>query len=289
MKKWVRDTAIKILSEKNVDRIKQIRDRKIVKTIPYDEKYHKEWEYINKIGFIKNLPYDWTDEYNYPRIIPQPDGNGCYITVNGEARLYLPSEYGDTYGKRVLRGYIMEQDLRSPHYYFSKNVAVDEGTVFFDCGAADAMITLLNIDKIKKAYIIEPSRAWGNALSKTFAQYKDKIEVIPKLVGDRTDRKETDLTDFIRRHKSDNILIKMDIGGAEVRTVRKILQSINSREYKMKFTVCTYHNNDDYEELYNIFSDAGYLTESSDGYMLFGNPPSFRRGIMRAWIDENEV
>ena len=86
----------------------------------------------------------------------------------------------------------------------------------------------------------------------------------------------------MKAHKNDKIVIKMDIGGAEVRTVRTIFQKINVKEYQLFFTVCTYHNPNDYADLLALFSENGFCVEESKGYMLFGNPPSFKKAIMRA-------
>lgn len=57
----------------------------------------------------------------------------------------LNGKYGE-----MIASVLAEQDDRSPHLYFANYVKVKEGSVLLDVGAAEGLITLLNIDKIKK-------------------------------------------------------------------------------------------------------------------------------------------
>jgi len=201
-------------------------------------------------------------------------------------RIYLPElvEKDDYYwASEMLASVMSEQDARSPHHYFSQNVQVEENSIFFDIGAAEGLITLLNIDKIKKAYLFECEDRWLEALKKTFEPYKDKVTIINKYVSSVNDERNTTLESYLEKHKKDPVILKMDIEGMETEVVPNGLGVYMGAD-NIKFSLCTYHNAGDAEKLKRVLEEYGYSTEFSEGHMIFMNEkPYFRKGIIRAW------
>jgi hypothetical protein len=228
------------------------------------------------------FPYSWTSEYSVKDYKSHRDKKGCYCVVSGK-KLYFPERFSkDAKASLCLYGLMIEQDKRSPHQYFSENVNVMEGDVLFDIGAAEGLITLLNIEKIKKAYLFECDLEWIDSLQKTFEQYADKVVIINKYVSGQNNDTHTTLDTYINKHKEDQILMKMDIEGMETEVLESGLME-NMGDKNLKFCCCTYHKDNDANVIKKLFSEYGYYTEFSDGYMLFGDKPSFRKGVIRAW------
>jgi hypothetical protein len=242
----------------------------------------QESQYIAKIRLLEPIPYPWTKEYHARQFKFHKDQRGYFCTVEGE-KIYFPERYAvDATSSEQLCALMIEQDKRSPHQYFSENVQVNEGDVVFDIGAAEGLITLLNIKKIKKAYLFECDSEWIDELRKTFEPYANKVEIINKFVAGTNDETHTTLDAYIDKHKEDSILLKMDIEGMETEVLHQGLVK-NMGAANLKFACCTYNKEDDADVMEKIFTEYGYHTEFSDGYILFGENPSFRKGIIRAW------
>lgn len=208
---------------------------------------------------------------------------GVFFEIKGR-KLYIRSGRSKGNGPAIMiRDLMMEQDTRSPHRYFSDRLHVREGDIFIDCGAAEGLITLGVIDKVKHAYLFESEKDWNNALVKTFHNENKKTAIINKYVSDCESTDNETLEKYIRRYPpGQRIVIKMDIEGMEGVVLKDILAKCSDRD-DLCFAVCTYHKPGDAEEFEHLFKSYGYKTEFSKGYMVFGHPREFRKGIIRAW------
>ena len=74
----------------------------------------------------------------------------------------------------------MEQDKRSPHFYGIKENILPQ-TVFVDVGAAEGLISLEIIEKVKEVYIFESDTAWVNALKKHLKNMRIKFILLRSL------------------------------------------------------------------------------------------------------------
>jgi hypothetical protein len=232
---------------------------------------------------IQLVPYPWTDEYRARQYKVHKDDDGFYYFVIEGKKIYFPQKIAvNGLGSELLRSLMIEQDKRSPHLYFSENVSLNNGGVFLDIGAAEGLITLLNIEKIKKAYLFECDQEWVEMLKKTFEPYADKVEIINKYVSEINDETHTTLDAYLDKHYEDSICMKMDIEGMETEVIPKGIGK-NMGNKNLKFVCCTYHKKDDAKILENIFKKYGYETEFSDGYLAKSEAPHFRKGIIRAW------
>lgn len=243
----------------------------------------EELEFIRKSRYPATFPYPWFQEYRARQFRIYKDGSGYYCPVMGK-KVYLPeSAERDGWGSVLIAGVMAEQDARSPHLYFSDHVSVEENSVFFDIGAAEGLVTLLNIDKIKKAYLFECEDKWTEALKKTFEPYKDKVTIINKYVSSTNDENHTTLEGYLEKHKNDTVILKMDIEGMETEVVPNGLGEYMGAD-NIKFSLCTYHKAGDAEKLKSALEECGYSTEFSQGHMVLMNEkPYFRKGIIRAW------
>ena len=78
----------------------------------------------------------------------------------------------------------------------------------------------------------------------------------------------------------------MDVEGAEPAALRGAKKILSTN--KVKASICSYHYPDDIIKIKSVFSNCGYKTTASEGYMvLIYNPniwdtADFRKGIVYA-------
>ena len=95
------------------------------------------------------------------------------------------------------------------------------------------------------------------------------------------------LDDYFSGSNEVPTMIKMDIEGYEGRALRSAQRLLRSENGIRKVAVCTYHRQDDEQNLGAFLRECGFKTTPSKGYMLFVydkdvKPPYLRRGIIRA-------
>lgn len=208
-----------------------------------------------------------------------------YILFEGK-RMYLKRSYGyfkEFNGKRYVGDMWGEQDPNSPHLYEAGKIIAEQDDILVDAGVCEGNFTLHNIDKIKKAYLVECDKGWIEALEYTFRPYKNKIQYCNKFLSDH-DSDETICLDTL----VDDVVnfIKMDIEGEEVKALtgaKRVLEESNF----LKCAICSYHRHGDEQKIKQILHSYGFHTEVSKGYMLFASDsyvqknPELRRGIVR--------
>lgn len=254
--------------------------------IVYSEMYRDEYYYVKKRPYSSEFPYTWAESYKVKDYPFYRDSKGSYNLINGKKLYWAESTYTPGAAARQIKALCMEQDERSPHHYFSDKVNVDDDTVLFDIGAGEGLISLLNIDKVKKAYIFEADEERVKALKYTYEPYMDKVEIVDKYVSNHNDMQNTTLETYIERHTNDKCVFKIDIEGMETDVIPAAFGDYWGKE-NMQFACCTYHKKGDADYLEHIFSSAGYSTEFSNGFMLMRNPIEFRRGLIRAWKENS--
>lgn len=178
---------------------------------------------------------------------------------------------------------LLEQNIDSPHRYFTENFHVSKGDVFVDVGAAEGMISLDVVELASKIYIIECEQTWIEWLLKTFAPYKDKICFINKFASDKNDDKNVTLDDLLKDETAP-IFIKLDVEGMEETVLHGAKEVLSRKDTKV--AICTYHGPEDAEKFRYKFKSEGYYTEFSKGYMAMVNDKGsakFRTAMLRAW------
>lgn len=210
-----------------------------------------------------------------------------YVLLDGK-RLYYPA---DTTKAIIQRGYCDEQLIsqhpESPHRYLTNDFNVGPDDVVVDCGAADGNFSLDVVDKVKKVYLFEPTERWQKPLAATFAPWKEKVVIVRKFLSDETNESCVSLDDYFAGKDELPTMIKMDIEGFEGRALASAKRLLKAPNGIRKAVVCTYHRQDDEQNLGAFLRECGFKTTPSRGYMLFVydedvKPPYLRRGIIRA-------
>lgn len=251
-----------------------------------DPEYRDSIDYLQKNG-ATFYPYKgsiWTKKMpllKYP--IFWDEQEETYISFKGSDR--KRKRIWCTF--RTLAAILTEQNERSAHRYFSDSCHVKEGDILVDVGTAEGFIALDSIEKAEKIYLIESDeQKWKNNLEKTFLPYKEKTNIIYKFASDINDKDNVTLDCLLKEDiTSQSIVIKIDVEGNEMKVLRDA-ENLLGRD-NVKFVVCTYHNDTDADEFLQFFTDRGYQTEFSDGYLwvpLFSEKaPFLNKGVIRAW------
>ena len=251
--------------------------KKLVEVFQKDEKYTEEIKYLKKYG-ADYFPYPWAKKHYIWKI----KSGGKYSMAGNER--YMLHKGKKLYMKMIpYSQLLMEQNEHSPHCYFSRNFRFEVGDCFVDVGAAEGMISLDVVEKASKIFLIECNDFWIESLKRTFAPYKEKIQIIRKFVSDVDDEENIRL-DTLLSHVDAPIVLKIDVEGME----RKVLAGANKTLNKetTKVALCTYHRKQDAEVFTDMLKNMGYKFEQSEGYMAMVNDsdnPEFRKAMIRAW------
>ena len=220
----------------------------------------------------------------------QCEKTGLYYVLLGTKKLYFRRGLSELEVQSCYKSLLLEQDPRSPHSYVGVNFSVDENSVLYDVGAAEGIFTLLNIEKVKHAFLFECDENWIEALNMTFSPWKDKITIVQKYVANQDDEQCVTLDEFAYKNKFPDY-VKMDIEGAECNALSGAVRIIKRKS--IKWSVCVYHKHDDKTDVSSFFSTNDYNIVFSEGLMFVlweDNrfpiyPPYFRNGILRAKCD----
>ena len=259
------------------------------KILSYMRKNTIEGEAKEVYTFLRNnsfsiFPYEFIKKYksNDIAVYTDPDCNMKYVMHERLNRLYFKSGMNKGEIKKSYAWLNLEQDIDSPHRYELGNFKVNDGDIVVDIGVAEGNFALSVVERAKKLYLFEADKTWIPSLEKTFAPWKDKVIIVNKYVSDRNTDTEVCLDAYFDGIEID--FFKIDVEGAET----KVLSSeILSSKKNLKIAVCTYHRQDDAEEINKILQTNGFRTEFSKGYMIFSydkdlSSPYLRKGLIRA-------
>jgi hypothetical protein len=263
-----------------------------LKIIKYIEK-NFEYDIFEKkaiVDFLKHnplsvFPYYFTKKYNPENIKVYTDSeNGMKYVLHENKRLYFKKSMDENAIKICYSNRLMEQDIESPHRYETTDFSVHEADIVADVGTAEGNFGLSVVEKAKKLYLFEINEEWIEALKTTFAPWKEKVFIVNKYVSDNNENDCTTLDAFFVNETPD--FIKADIEGYESNLLRGSKNIISSND-SIKIILCTYHRQNDAEELNRMLAELGFRTEFSKGYMIFVydktlSEPYLRKGLIRA-------
>lgn len=255
----------------------------------------KQGKLLERKGWLSVFLGDWTEQYENYYVEAQFDHNSEMFYVEhasclggGTNRMYFPRAWGAWYVRRYYSGILKEQDIHSPHLYFTESLRHEdlEGTVI-DCGAAEGIFLLDIINRAKKVYCFEPDPLWQEPLAHTIEPFYSKVTFEKKFIGDsRNDEKREISLDeyFDEEFPTDVKMIKLDIEGAEqkaLRGMRKLLE-LNPAAILL---VCAYHSQGAEIEIRDIMEPLGYTVVPRDNYMLVAlgenaKYPYIRHGVL---------
>lgn len=259
--------------------------------------YNLELQFLKENKQFNAFPYKKINSFFCESFIDEST-QLKYVLHKGK-KLFFPREYSLDFVKSMYENYISEECIlggdykeKQPHQYESPTFYVDNSDVLVDVGGAEALFTLDHIDVVKKAYVIESDTLWIEVLKNTFAPYKDKVVIVQTLISDADTSTTKTLSSILKLENAEKLFIKMDIEGYEYQTLQSSLDFLSTKQC-VKIACCTYHYQDDYEKISNLFKKYNYTCELSEGYMLFPrkddlNPPYFRHGLIRATLIPNQ-
>lgn len=282
----------------DISRIKMYKS--VLHFYPDNSKNHSQ--YYDELLFLKQHKTFLTFPYEKIRTIIQPttgidDCSHLPYVIHKNKKLFFPETWTE---KQALDYYIhavsVENILeigegyltKTPHKYQSSNHKIENGDILIDAGCAEGLFSLNAIDQVSHVTIIECDKQWERPLEETFKPYKNKVEFIFKMLGDKDCDNTISLPTILQNLKNDTTFIKMDIEGAEVNVLKSSIDFFSKCTRTVKVSCCTYHNNDDFDKVHSLLSPLASSIENSDGHMLIfdykDNRPYFRHGVIRATL-----
>lgn len=267
--------------------IATVRNRNYLKSCIHDLLLPKE-EVNQIVKFLSryliemnNYPFIHKYLYRYIRVYVDKEVEMNYVLHN-KKRLYFKRGMTKSQVRYAYNYLCIEQDKESPHSYnFEKINFVNE--VVADIGAAEGIWGLNIIDKVKMLYLFECDERWVEALSQTFLPWKEKVFIVQKYVSDKVYKNNISLDSFFYLKNIPLSIIKADIEGSEIDMLLGAKNMINAKWLK-HLIVCTYHRNDDYENICKILRENKYQISSSKGFLAMYNYPDlsqvFRKGVV---------
>jgi hypothetical protein len=234
---------------------------------------------------LEIFPYNFAGKYvpGDVEVLTDDESKSRYVFLDGR-KLYFKKRWTK---KRIRKGFsdlLREQDPASPHRYLVEGFDVNENDVVADIGAAEGNFSLSIVERVKKIYIFEYNPGWVAALEKTFAPWKDKVEIINKRVADFDDEKHVRFDTFLR-DREEITFMKIDVDGAE-QSVLNSSKRILAGSHPLKIALCTYHRNNDESDFTTLLQGFGFTVTASKGYMIHFydkqiKAPYLRRGLIR--------
>lgn len=245
-----------------------------------DKEMNHALDYIKKNG-IAVFPYPFNDNHNSKDVILHKDDNGLFYTIRNKKKLYFRRDMTYKSIRNMYNSLLIEQEIESAHRYLTENFNVTENDILVDIGCAEGFLALDVVEKAKKIYLFEYEDAWIEALQHTFAPWKEKVEIIKKYVSDQTDDNNIAIDHFFENREDLPTFVKIDVEGAEMQVLNGMQQTINKANH-IKLAVCTYHKQNDYEDITSYISNIGLNYTTSKNYMLCDDiKPYFRKGLIR--------
>jgi Methyltransferase FkbM domain len=233
---------------------------------------------MGKYG-ITSYPYPYMLEYQKKEIQVELDKeqNLPYV-LHQNRRLFFPEFYTEEKVKKDYRALLIEQDIRSAHRYVVNYDDLKNRTLL-DVGAAEGIFSLDTIELTKRVVLFERESYWLKPLNATFAPWKDKVTLVEKYVGNKSEGIFVTLDGFLSDDLRENLFIKMDIEGAERLALEGAAKTLEFGR-NIQLAVCTYHRKNDPEYIAGLLQRHGFSTEFTDGLMYWNKRVS--KGVVRA-------
>lgn len=222
-------------------------------------------EYIDKERRVLPISYDFVKEYEkYPVEVYRDGECGMmYVPYKGR-KMYFPASWDGPRIANYYSGIMMEQDERSPHYYYDEDFGVREGDVVVDAGAAEGNFSLDYIDKASKIYLIEADAEWVAALKQTFRNDAEKVRIIEGYLGSFQEGIYVSIEGLFEEEEIN--YIKMDIEGAERAALAGAVKVLEKGK-NIRCAICAYHCKGDEQNIRSALESHGFVTKTSKGYM----------------------
>lgn len=252
-----------------------------------DEESIKDWmDSIRIQGSVLSYPLKLVKSYAdfVPTVVYDKDCDLIYVWHNGK-KMYYPREYSVEMVVIAYRFCCIEQDKASTHRYLDDDFYVEKDSVVIDAGAAEGNFALDVVDIAKKIYLVECEKKWLEALTHTFAPYKDKVTIIPKMLGNKDNDTTITIDAIACGEKVD--FIKMDVEGAEADALVGAQKTL-TQSRPLKCVVATYHKKGMEEKVKKYLQEMQFAVSTTDGYLFYKDysvpvwENELRHGLVRA-------
>jgi len=234
-------------------------------TLPAEEKL-LIGKYLSK-NIIHYINYPFVNEYLFRKVnIFFDTNNSMHYVYHNNKKLFFKKNIPKTEIESLYNSLCTEQDIRSPHSYKSFNISYSSEDIAIDAGAAEGIWSLDIVDSVKELYLFECEDEWIDALNVTFAPWKDKVHIIKKYISNKTEEEKIRLDDYFIEKNIFPTIIKADIEGSEIALTEGASELLS--KHLQHVILCTYHNENDYQELSSILERYGFQIQPSKGYIF---------------------
>lgn len=241
--------------------------------------FDKECEYMTNRGKVCTFPYEWSEKYKEENVHVEYDETcSMHYVIHRGKRLYFPKRYSSGYIRRLYNSLLIEQDLNSTHCYFNPDEVDMTGKSFFDIGAAEGIIALSIVEQVANLVLFEANADWGEALRQTFQPWSEKTRIVSCYAGEANADNMVTVDKIAQNYE--HIVLKMDVEGMEMSVLHGCLETLERNDTEVH--VCIYHHENDEDELKNFLIERGYVCLVNEGYIFYGEPLSFRHGVLHA-------
>jgi len=224
--------------------------------------------FLNK-NPLHMFPYDFIHKYDSQQVEVHRDEKSDYRYVIYEnKRLFYPLGWTSENIKYSHSFSCLEQDNESPHSYASSSFIYNEDDIAVDAGAAEGNFSLSIVDKVKKLYIFDCAEGWIGPLQETFKPWREKVEIIPLRLSKKVTSDSTTLDQFFAEKNALPTILKIDVDGGEKDLLSGASRILRESD-KLKISLCTYHQKNDFREFKALLEKLEFKVHSSKGYMIF--------------------
>lgn len=262
----------------------------------YAEKKNIDYQIELQLKYIKEHQLDIFNDKFVENYIDKDievgwdNEKALFYVIHLGKKMYFPKKYNS---KRMVADYycslLLEQDKESPHRYLSDKFQVKEGDIVLDAGVAEGNFSLEIVERVKKLYLIEMDKEWIEALQYTFEPYMEKVCIVSKFLTNKNDDNCITIDKLIDGGQLD--VVKMDVEGSETDALKGGKNTFINNN--ITAAICSYHKENDYNEISSILKQYNYNVCHTKGYMVFineknfverekTNVPKFVRGVIYA-------
>ena len=196
------------------------------------------------------------------------------VSVGNEIEIYFPKR---SFSRHLLFMLLREAlDSKHWHQYVTPWTPLAQDDVVLDCGSAEGLWAYINVNKVRKVYLVEPQPIFCKALRHTFEGFlkASKVEILNVALGSSdgyVSMSDSGKISAVTRAKGSSCVnvelrriddlpfadeitfIKMDVEGCELDVLKSAHSTIRIKTPKI--AVATYHDTGDWQAIRDLVLD----------------------------------